>query len=51
MVVLARGTATRDALAALGQPVEWHDYPMEHSVCAEEIADLNAFLLRVLAAP
>lgn len=51
MVVLARGTATRDALAALGQPVEWHDYPMEHSVCAEEIADLNAWLLRVLAAP
>ncbi len=50
MVALARGTATRDALAALGQPVEWHDYPMEHSVCAEEIADLNAWLLRVLAA-
>lgn len=49
MVTLARGTATRDALLALGQPVEWHDYPMEHSVCAEEIADLNAFLLKVLA--
>jgi phospholipase/carboxylesterase len=51
MVALARGTATRDALQALGQPVEWHDYPMAHSVCGEEIADLNAFLLRVLAAP
>lgn len=50
MVSLARGTATRDALVALGQAVEWHDYPMEHSVCAEEIADLNAFLLKVLAA-
>ena len=50
MVALARGTATRDALLALGQPVEWHDYPMEHSVCQEEIADLNAWLLRVLAA-
>ncbi|MDH4390790.1 MAG: carboxylesterase [Aquabacterium sp.] len=49
MVVLARGTATRDALLALGQPVQWHDYPMEHSVCAEEIADLNAWLLQVLA--
>jgi phospholipase/carboxylesterase len=48
MVALTRGTATRDALAALGQPVEWHDYPMEHSVCAEEIADLEAFLRRVL---
>ncbi len=51
MVTLARGTATRDALAALGQPVEWHDYPMEHSVCAEEIADIEAFLLKVLANP
>ena len=49
MVVLARGTATRDALLALGQPVQWHEYPMEHSVCAEEIADLNRWLLRVLA--
>ena len=49
MVALARGTATRDALLALGQPVQWHDYPMAHSVCAEEIADLNRWLLQVLA--
>lgn len=49
MVALARGAATRDALLALGQPVQWHEYPMEHSVCAEEIADLNAWLLKVLA--
>jgi len=49
MVVLARGTATRDALLALGQPVQWHEYPMQHSVCGEEIADLNAWLLKVLA--
>jgi phospholipase/carboxylesterase len=44
-----RGTASRDALAALGYGVEWHDYPMEHSVCAEEVADLQRFLQRVLA--
>ncbi len=43
-----RGVASRDALLALGYPVEWHDYPMEHSVCAEEIADLNRWLERVL---
>ena len=49
MVVLVRGTATRDALLALGQPVQWHEYPMEHSVCAEEIADLNRWLRQVLA--
>ena len=49
MVVLARGEATRDALQALGQPLQWHTYKMAHSVCAEEIADLNAWLLQVLA--
>jgi phospholipase/carboxylesterase len=48
VVPLGRGLQTRDALVALGYAVEWHDYPMEHSVCMEEIADLNAFLLRVL---
>jgi phospholipase/carboxylesterase len=45
----ARGAASRDALRALGHEVEWHDYAMPHSVCAEEIADLNAWLLKHLA--
>lgn len=49
IVVPARGTASRDALRALGHEVEWHDYPMPHSVCAEEIDDLNAWLLKQLA--
>ncbi|HET9822930.1 MAG TPA: carboxylesterase [Burkholderiaceae bacterium] len=49
VVGLDRGSASRDTLAALGYAVEWHDYPMEHSVCAEEVADLQRFLLKVLA--
>jgi phospholipase/carboxylesterase len=49
VVMIDRAMASRDALVALGHPVEWHEYPMEHSVCMEEIADLNRFLLRVLA--
>ena len=49
VVQIERARASRDALAAVGYAVEWHDYPMEHSVCMEEIADLNRFLLRVLA--
>jgi phospholipase/carboxylesterase len=49
MIPVQRGRATRDALLALGYPVEWHEYPMQHSVCLEEVADLNAWLLRVLA--
>ena len=44
----ARGTASRDALRALGHEVQWCDYPMAHSVCMEEIRDLNAWLLRQL---
>ncbi|MFG6468626.1 alpha/beta hydrolase [Roseateles sp. BYS87W] len=49
VVVPARGAASRDALRTLGHPVAWHAYPMPHSVCAEEIADLNAWLLTQLA--
>ena len=49
VVVLPRATASRDALAAMGYAVEWHDYPMEHSVCPQEVVDLEAFLKRVLA--
>ncbi|MGO4393303.1 alpha/beta hydrolase [Variovorax sp. M-6] len=48
VVQIARATQSRDALKQLGYDVEWHEYPMEHSVCMEEIADLNTFLLRVL---
>ncbi len=49
MIPIARATQSRDALLALGYPVEWHDYDMPHSVCMEEIEDLNRWLLRVLA--
>lgn len=49
VIPLARATASRDALVALGHPVEWHTYPMPHSVCMEEVADLNRWLLSVLS--
>jgi len=48
VVAVQRGQASRDALQALGYQVEWHEYPMAHSVCMEEIADLNAWLLKTL---
>jgi phospholipase/carboxylesterase len=48
VVPLARGAASRDALQAAGYDVEWHDYPMPHSVCAEELRDIAAFLRRTL---
>lgn len=49
VVPLSAAAATRDALAALAYPVEWRTYDMEHSVCMEEIADINRWLLDVLA--
>jgi len=49
VVPLARGTVGRDLLKSLGQPVQWHDYPMEHSVCMEEVQALNRWMLDVLA--
>lgn len=49
VIPVARAVASRDALVALGHPVEWHAYPMAHSVCMEEVADLNRWLLDVLS--
>jgi phospholipase/carboxylesterase len=48
VVPLARGAAGRDLLQGLGQPLQWHDYPMEHSVCMEEVQALQQWLLKVL---
>ena len=49
VVPIGRATASRDALAALGYTVSWHDYAMGHSVCPEELVDLNRWLLTMLA--
>jgi phospholipase/carboxylesterase len=44
VVVLQRGVDSRDALQALGYVIDWHTYPMAHSVNAEEVADLRSWL-------
>jgi phospholipase/carboxylesterase len=49
VVEIGRARASREALAALGYTVEWHEYPMGHSVSVEEIADLDGWLLKALA--
>ena len=51
VVSVDRGRTSRDVLRGLGYQVDWHEYPMAHSVCAEEVADLNLWLLQVLAKP
>ncbi len=43
LVPIEAGRATRDAVAN-DRAVEWHDYPMEHEVCPEEIETVAAWL-------
>jgi len=50
VVPQALGSASRDALAALGYDVAWHSYPMAHQVCAQEIGDLQHWIGARLAA-
>jgi phospholipase/carboxylesterase len=44
----SRGAASRDTLQNLGYSVEWHDYPMPHSVCWEEVQAIGTFLRATL---
>lgn len=48
IIPIARATASRDALQALGYQVSWQDYPMPHSVVMEEIEAIQRWLLKVL---
>ncbi|MGH6689085.1 MAG: alpha/beta hydrolase [Gammaproteobacteria bacterium] len=48
MISLARGHQARDLLNSLGYRTAWHEYRMPHSVCAEEIADISAWLRQTL---
>lgn len=49
VVPFERAVAARTTLQELGYPLEWHEYRMAHSVCPQEIGDVNRWLLRVLA--
>lgn len=48
MIPITRAIDSRDQLKSLGYPIEWHQYPMAHALCTEEIADIRHYLLRVL---
>ena len=45
------GRQSCEQLQAAGYPVAWHEYPMAHSVCMEEIQDISAWLQIRLARP
>ncbi len=44
------GTASAELLRRSGFDVEWHEYPMAHAVCAEEIVHIHDWLMSVFAA-
>ncbi len=44
VVHVTLGQEARDVLSGLRYPVEWHEYPMQHEVCAAEIADVGRWL-------
>jgi phospholipase/carboxylesterase len=48
IVPLTVAESSRETLLANGFAVEWHTYPMPHSLCAEEVADIREWLLKVL---
>jgi phospholipase/carboxylesterase len=49
VVPISMGTEARQELQTHGYAPEWRDYPMEHSVCMEEIADVSRWLQSRLA--
>jgi len=49
VIPLSWARRSRDHLVALGYAVDWREYPMPHSVCAEEIEDVGRWLRLVLA--
>ncbi|MEM8962965.1 MAG: alpha/beta fold hydrolase [Acidobacteriota bacterium] len=49
MVPYAYGTQSRDRLVASGWNVAWHEYPMAHQVCQEEIEAIGQWFVSILA--
>jgi phospholipase/carboxylesterase len=49
VIPLSWAVRSREHLTSLGYAIEWREYPMPHSVCAEEIDDVGAWLRVVLA--
>jgi phospholipase/carboxylesterase len=49
LIPLARARRAHERLAERGYRVEWHEYPMSHAVCEEEVEAVGAWLGRLLA--
>src|SRR5262245_40177095 len=49
LIPMARARHAHDLLTSLGYRLEWHEYPIPHSVSDAEIRDISAWLQRILA--
>jgi phospholipase/carboxylesterase len=49
VVPFVRAEQSRDVLESLGYQIEWHEYMMQHSLCIDEVRDINAWLRKVLS--
>jgi phospholipase/carboxylesterase len=47
MIPMAHALRTKQALRRLGYEISWHEYPIMHGVCTEEIQDISAWLLKI----
>lgn len=47
MLPLAAGQHARELMEAAGFSVQWHEYPMAHAVCAEEVAEIRNWLFGI----
>src|SRR5260363_145887 len=48
VVPLEMGEGSKDRLEALGYAVDFHRYAMAHSICTQEIADMGAWIQRLI---
>ena len=48
VIPIRMAEASRSRLESLGYPVDWHSYPMAHSLCMEEVEAVSAWLLQCL---
>lgn len=48
VIPVTQAIASREELLTTGYPLEWHEYPMAHTVCGQEMIDISRWLRRIM---
>ncbi len=48
VIPLRLATESRNKLLAANYAVSWHEYPMAHSLCSQEVVDIGNWLRKVI---